>query len=1500
MKGIYSEGKNIKRYLKNKVRFTLGLVITYLMTGVVSFSNPIENNEDKVLNSNEIGFSTFGNKFINNGTISGVENGTKFTGINGFSNSEITNGTTGKINFIGDYSLGINASDSKVLNDGEVNIYGRNVVGISLANSTGINNGVIKTDGIGGMGVLALQNSTFTNNGTIEVLGESLNNNSITSGIDAQGKSRVENNGTIKTLGWGAFGMRSNGVAVNGINGKIITSGTNGNGMYSQRDAKTDEGIIVNLGLVETTGESAVGMSTDRGEVHNRGYIKTGGIASAGMRINNGLGMNELDGKIETTGDGARGITVDTYLEGYTSKGINKGQIITSGKGANGIEARDSVMENSGTIKTTGEKARGIILKNSNGVNDTKGEIFTEGERAYGVYAYEGSSTINKGSISTDGYKSYGMRVANSAEFKDDLNEKPDLKQIYSYEDFNTKVSVGENIGDIKTTGEFSHGISATNGVSISNIGNIITTGNNSTGINLNFGSLGSNSKNVKTTGTESKGVSVISSLYQMDEVDYKINGNYGYSEYIFKTDKGSTFTNLKNGVIETTGEKSYGVYLESYFADEEALKVAQKNGVDLVVGEIPKSSVTNDGTIRTTGDKAYGIYAINSIVNNNGLIHTKGKGAYGIYAVNGSEVNHNGKIHVQDPDAYGIVYDSTSTINISKNAQILVNGSGANAIKMVENLSRTLSNNKSQINNYGNIEIFGEGAKGMTIYSQGAGINSGVIDINGANTIGMYADGSDSSISNLGTISLNLSDSSIAMMGKNGAEVINSGTIKLKDYLEDTLVQSKIDSILNVDKNSTFINTGVITNSQDKIVSAAGDEVGETVENIGQDEVYKSNNTVTITGDKLEGILNQGEAFDEDGKYLLKVLGRDNPLLISGTINAGKNGVEILENGKVDFSGNVNSLENAFNLNGAELSSTNGNIVGNIVLNGNNKISLSDTQLAGDIIGISGSNNNLSIEGNTSIAGNITFGDGDDTLKIDSTAGNLLVKETVIDGGAGVDTLILGDKGKLTVIKSTIKNFENNEFYGDVFLSSDAKIVLDKTLETNFVASNTNGDLLIADEGRLVLGVDSNGGHSLDSVSGNTINSLGSGKLIIQSDNLVMGNDGKYQLYLLGTSINVADENILASQFIYDISNTTPDILEISIKDLNAMGINGGYQSIFDSIVSSGNLSNLNSVNLGNEKELESLLNQISAKTPYSYSLKSSKDSMNMWTNQIKNSETENTIGQWTVLGGVVSGADSFNGKYSHNSNLSGLVAMGEYGVNSSISLGVVFGGGKGKLELDDNSSELKKDSFYIGGYSKKEIGNYRLLGSIGYQKDRYDSKRVLENSVDYFKFDKSYDVDGLNMFLQGGYSQELSNGVKIEPNLSFTYNYLSQEGIDEGDSPMSMKVDKENSNLYEGEVGIDLSKEMTLNNVNKSTIFIGGAYSYLGGDTDSNFKGQIGNGSKFDFKGPDFGGSFGKVSLGTMIENLNGYSYGLKAEYVFGENSQNVTGSLLLKYKF
>lgn len=110
-----------------------------------------------------------------------------------------------------------------------------------------------------------------------------------------------------------------------------------------------------------------------------------------------------------------------------------------------------------------------------------------------------------------------------------------------------------------------------------------------------------------------------------------------------------------------------------------------------------------------------------------------------------------------------------------------------------------------------------------------------------------------------------------------------------------------------------------------------------------------------------------------------------------------------------------------------------------------------------------------------------------------------------------------------------------------------------------------------------------------------------------------------------------------------------TPYTLEISIKNLNSIGIDDRYQSIFDSIVSAGDLGSLNSVNLGNKKELESSLNQISTKIPYSYSLKSSKEFMNMWTSQIKNNKTEIAVGQWTVLGGAISEADSFNGKYSY-----------------------------------------------------------------------------------------------------------------------------------------------------------------------------------------------------------------------------------------------------------
>ncbi|WP_297434348.1 hypothetical protein [uncultured Cetobacterium sp.] len=108
----------------------------------------------------------------------------------------------------------------------------------------------------------------------------------------------------------------------------------------------------------------------------------------------------------------------------------------------------------------------------------------------------------------------------------------------------------------------------------------------------------------------------------------------------------------------------------------------------------------------------------------------------YGIYAINNSEVYHNGKIHVNDPNAYGIVYDSTSKINISKNAVIKVNGKGSNAIMMLENLSRNSLSLKSTINNYGQIEVEGSESKGVIVNGSGVAINSGDIDINATNSI--------------------------------------------------------------------------------------------------------------------------------------------------------------------------------------------------------------------------------------------------------------------------------------------------------------------------------------------------------------------------------------------------------------------------------------------------------------------------------------------------------------------------------------------------------------------------------------------------------------------------------------------------------------------------------------------------------------------------------------------------------------------------------------------
>lgn len=1446
--------------------------------------------------------------FINEGTILTTGNSSFgiYTQMNGVSSND------GIIKTTGDYGTGVKIENSQFLNktNGNITTNGNFAVGIYLNNySKGKNSGNIKTTGLSSMGVLVNHNSQFENTGLIEVNGDAFNNHNVNSGIDIQNTSKALNNGNIKTTGKAAFGIRNNGIAINDEDGVIETEGLNGNGICSQKNSLTDEGIAINLGKVITKGEGAKGITVNGNDAKglNNGSILTTGNNSNGMDA--WQGIIENNGSISTLGNFANGMKIDNSIAINGKSGI----ITTEGNTSRGIAGFNSgKIENYGRIETTGIKARGIHLNGKEiiGINHKSGLIKTLGEKSYGMRAFNGASLENHGTIltgdkkdSSKGFKAYGMNAFRSI-FLGKVESDSDVLEtvVYDYkDDYASNDCKVLNTGTIETYGDFTHGINIFSGNNVINSGDISTDGVEASGIAINYSGTGENSGKIQTTGDEAKGIKVISMTYSSDEIEYELNGEEKYKYLISKNDDKATFINHKNGNIITKGDSAYGVYLDSHIANDETIDLANKLGIILEETEIKKAEFTNNGNIETHGDSAYGIFSSASIVNNNGKIHTRGKGAYGIYAINGSEVNHTGKIHVNDPQAFGIVYDSTSIVNISKNAEIKVNGKGSNAIKMLENIQRDYSMKSSKINNYGDISIEGENSKGIVLQSQGEAMNSGTIDIIGENAIGMLANGYNSLIINSGLISLNLQDKSIAMKGENGATVTNSGTIKLKDFTDINITQKDLNNILNVDKNSSLINNGLVVNSQDKIVISSGEIVENEIISIEKDEIFKSNDTITITGNKLEGILNQGENFVENNnKYLLKVENSDSELLISGTINAGKNAIEVGKNSSINFTGTVNSLENAFNLNSSNLKSINGNIVGNIVLSGDNSISLSNSEIAGDIIGNDNSINDIKIEDSTSIKGNILLGSGNDNLSIDSSSANLLLSSAIIDGGNGNDSITIGEKDSLTIVKATLKNFDNNYFLGTVYLDHNAKI-LSESSTTLYSLKNSNiGDINIPSGSTLILGVNENGEHSLDSISGNTISAQDGGTLIIQSDNIKINNSGKYELNLSGTNIDLLDDNISTSQFIYNISKVNEDILELSMKSLDNIGISNDYKNIYDSLISSGFISDLNSTKLGNEKELESILYQTKYKTPYSYSIKSSKNFIDAWNNGITSLNNIIIKEKWNVTGKVIGSYDNFKGDYSHDSNQSGLLASGEYGISQNASFGLNFGGGKSNIKLDDNSSKLESDNFYFGLFSRKTIGNLNFLGALGYQKDRYEAKRSVTNNVDYFTFDKNYDLDGLNFLLESKYIYLINDEFFLEPKLSFNYNYLSQKSLSENNKTMALSVSKETANIFEGSFEIDFKKNIYSYKGFSGSLFTGIGYSYIGGDINKNLDAYFENGSKFEIQGPDFGGNKGKLSIGGELSNQLGYSYGVKLDYNFGKNTRDTQVVVSLGYQF
>ena len=408
-----------------------------------------------------IGGNTYKGSVSNSGTIAstGKAIGVTYNGTGaGVTDTRITNDTTGKINLVGEGSVGIYGlgSNYNILNKGEItlgnssNISTSPNVGVYTAvetvaikndatgkitagnNSVGaygydIENGGNVTVGDNGVAIYSKRKaggpSTVTNTGNVTV-----GANNATALFLENGGNLNLNAGTLN-VGAGSYGVVAIGndsftynnnaaVNVNLGNGSTYFYSNNPTTNFTNNVAlnTTSKGVygISTVGTVTnsanfTLGDESVGvLYNGTGTAKNTANIRVGN--SDVENENYAIGMATKTGTIENDSTGT--ITVGSsgiglFADGANSKAINRGTINLNGDKAMGMYLDNGAQGvNYGTIRANGtaKEAVGVVVQHhAKFINETTGVVDINSEDGYAFFKATGGTIVNKGTINLGG-----------------------------------------------------------------------------------------------------------------------------------------------------------------------------------------------------------------------------------------------------------------------------------------------------------------------------------------------------------------------------------------------------------------------------------------------------------------------------------------------------------------------------------------------------------------------------------------------------------------------------------------------------------------------------------------------------------------------------------------------------------------------------------------------------------------------------------------------------------------------------------------------------------------------------------------------------------------------------------------------------------------------------------------------------------------------------------------------------------------------------------------
>ena len=544
-------------------------------------------------------------------------------------------------------------------------------------------------------------------------------------------------------------------------------------------------------------------------------------------------------------GNGAVGLFIN-YGKVHTdpSATINVEQLTTNphNDSAVGIYAvNGSDVDNQGTVNVGGNSSIGLLglayredaVTGAPKVNEfggkpgegsinvvNKGNVTLDGTTSYGIYVKNNNSAGTKtdaigtntgnGVLTLSGDKSIGM-IGDKATLTNDTNAKINMTGQEQVGMFANNSSSLINRGEINLAA--STGSVPSVGIYTNDAATDIVNDGKITGGNKNYGIFGTTvthgSTGEITVGDEGVGIySTEGNVTLNAGSKVRVGANEGVG--VFTT--GTAGRTISSDTDMTVGDSSFGYVIKNTGTTALTTNgtVTLGNEAKYIYSNNSDITVTNNVALTSTGNNTYGIYSPGTVVNNANIDFGRGTGSVAIYAINGG--------------------------NATNNAVISVSGSNLTATPVPE-YGMGMATSNGTITNNGTIKVALD--EGIGMFASGSGsraINSstGVIELSGKNTKGMYVD-NNAVGENWGIIKTVPTANNDGILG-----VVATGGGVIKNYGQ-IIVDGPNNRAGYLGSTGTFTNetsggiTGTVTNTggAEGVVRKTGSPTGKTVAGI-------------------------------------------------------------------------------------------------------------------------------------------------------------------------------------------------------------------------------------------------------------------------------------------------------------------------------------------------------------------------------------------------------------------------------------------------------------------------------------------------------------------------------------------------------------------------------------------------------------------------------------------------------------------------------------------